>query len=49
MPNAVTLSLWLNTTPRLLASVAVGAVAGGVVGKFVDHRVEQDIHDHSDS
>ena len=49
MPNAVTLSLWLNTTPRLLASVAVGAVAGRVVGKFVDHRVEQDIHDHSDS
>ena len=49
MPNAVTLSLWLNTTPPLLASVAVGAVAGGVIGEFVDHRVEQDIHDHSDS
>ena len=49
MPNAATLSLWLNTTPPLLASVADGAVAGGVVGKFVDHRVEQDIHDHSDS
>ena len=32
----------------LLASVAVGAVAGGVIGKFADHRVEQDIHDHSD-
>ena len=31
--------------PPLLASVAVGAVAGGVIGKFVDHRVEQDIHD----
>jgi uncharacterized membrane protein len=32
-----------------LASVAVGAVAGGVIGKFVDHCVEQDIHYHSDS
>ena len=31
--------------PPLLASVAVGAVVGGVIGKFVDHRVEQDIHD----
>ena len=31
--------------PPLLASVAVGAVAGGVIGKFVNHRVEQDIHD----
>ena len=31
--------------PPLLASVAVGAVAGGVVGKFVDHRVEKEIHD----
>ncbi|MGA9370940.1 MAG: sulfatase-like hydrolase/transferase [Solirubrobacterales bacterium] len=31
--------------PPLLASVAVGAVAGGVVGKFVDHRVETGIHD----
>ncbi len=31
--------------PPLLASVAVGAVAGGVIGKFVDHRVERDIHD----
>ena len=31
--------------PPLLASVAVGAVAGGVIGKFVDHRVEQEIHD----
>ena len=49
MPNAVTLSLWLNTTPPLLASVAVGAVAGGVIGEFAGHRVEQDIHDHSDS
>ena len=35
--------------PPLLASVAVGAVAGGVIGKFAGHRVEQDIHDHSDS
>ena len=31
--------------PPLLASVAVGAVAGGVIAKFVDHRVEQEIHD----
>jgi arylsulfatase len=31
--------------PPLLASVAVGAVAGGVVGKFVDHRVGSEIHD----
>ena len=35
--------------PPLLASVPVGAVAGGVIGKFGDHRVEQDVHDHSDS
>ena len=31
--------------PPLLASVAVGAVAGGVIGKFVDRRLEQEIHD----
>ena len=31
--------------PPLLASVAVGAAAGGVIGKFVDHRVENEIHD----
>ncbi len=31
--------------PPLLASVAVGAAAGGVVGKFVDHRLESEIHD----
>ena len=30
--------------PPLLASVAVGALAGGVISKFVDHRVEQEIH-----
>ena len=48
-PNAVTLSLWLTTMPPLLASVAVEAVAGGVIGEFADHRVEQDIQDHSDS
>jgi hypothetical protein len=48
IPDAATLSLWLNTTP-LLASVAVVAIAGGVIGEFADHRVEQDIHDHSDS
>ena len=28
----------------MLASVAVGAVAGGLVGKFVDHRLEHEIH-----
>ncbi len=49
MPNAITLSLWLNTTPSLLASVAVGAVAGAVMGEFAGHRVEQDIPGHSDS
>ncbi len=49
MPNAVTLSLWLNTTPPLLASVAAGAVAGGGIGKFAGRRVEQDIPGHSDS
>ena len=32
----------------LLASAAVGAVAGGGIGKFAGHRVEQDIHGHSD-
>jgi arylsulfatase A-like enzyme/uncharacterized membrane protein len=31
--------------PPLLASVAVGAVAGGAIGKFVDHRLENQIHD----
>ena len=31
--------------PPLLASVAVGAVAGGVIGKFVDHRLEREMHD----
>ena len=35
--------------PPLLASVAVGAVVGGVIGEFAGHRVEQDVHDHSDS
>jgi hypothetical protein len=25
------------------------AVACGVIGKLIDHRVEQDVHDHSDS
>ena len=34
--------------PPLLAPVAVGDVAGGVIGKFADRCVEQDIHDHSD-
>jgi hypothetical protein len=32
-----------------LAPVAVGAVADRVIGKFIGHRVEQDIHGHSDS
>ena len=31
--------------PPLLASVAVGAAAGGVISKFVDHRIEQEIHE----
>ena len=31
--------------PPLLASVAAGAVAGGVVGKFVNHRLETEMHD----
>jgi arylsulfatase A-like enzyme/uncharacterized membrane protein len=31
--------------PPLLASTAVGAAAGGLVGKFVDHRVAHEIHD----
>lgn len=31
--------------PPLLASVAVGAAAGGVVGRFVDHRLETELHD----
>jgi hypothetical protein len=35
--------------PLLLASVAVGAVAGGVIGTFAGRRVEQDMHGRSDS
>ncbi|MGZ4304014.1 MAG: sulfatase-like hydrolase/transferase, partial [Solirubrobacteraceae bacterium] len=31
--------------PPLLAAIGVGAVAGGVVGKFVDHRLQHQIHD----
>ncbi len=31
--------------PPLLATTALGAVAGGLVGKFVDHRVETELHD----
>jgi hypothetical protein len=49
MPEAVTLGLSLNTTPPLLAWVAVGAVAGVVIGEFGDYRVGPDISGHSDS
>lgn len=31
--------------PPLLAATTAGAAAGGVVGKFADHRVERGIHD----
>ena len=31
--------------PPLLAATAAGAVAGGLVGRFVDHRVETEMHD----
>ena len=31
--------------PPLLASIGGGAVAGGVVGKFVNHRLQHQIHD----
>ena len=31
--------------PPLLAATAVGAVAGGLIGRFVDHRVETQMHD----
>ncbi|MGZ4274534.1 MAG: sulfatase-like hydrolase/transferase, partial [Solirubrobacteraceae bacterium] len=31
--------------PPLLASAAVGAAAGAVIGKFVDHRLQNEIHD----
>jgi arylsulfatase len=31
--------------PPLLASAVVGAAAGGLVGKFVDHRVANEMHD----
>ncbi len=31
--------------PPLLASVAVGAAAGGVIGRFADHRLEHEIHE----
>jgi arylsulfatase len=31
--------------PPLLAATAVGAVAGGLVGRFVDKRVETEMHD----
>ena len=32
--------------PPLLAATAVGAVGGGLVGKFVDRRVETGLHDN---
>ena len=31
--------------PPLLAATAAGAVAGGLIGKFVDHRVQTQMHD----
>jgi uncharacterized membrane protein len=31
--------------PPLLAATAVGAAAGGLVGKFVDKRLETEMHD----
>ena len=31
--------------PPLLATAAAGAVGGGLVGKFVDHRLEHELHD----
>jgi len=31
--------------PPLLAVTTAGAVAGGLIGKFVDHRVETEMHD----
>lgn len=31
--------------PPLLATTAVGAAAGGLIGRFVDHRVANGIHD----
>src|SRR5215471_5278756 len=31
--------------PPLLATTAVGAAAGGLIGKFVDKRVETEMHD----
>ena len=31
--------------PPLLASAAVGAAAGGVIGAFVDHRMKTELHD----
>jgi arylsulfatase A-like enzyme/uncharacterized membrane protein len=31
--------------PPMLASVAVGAAAGGLVGKFADHRLRAELHD----
>ena len=35
--------------PPLLAPVAAGAVAGGVIVEFAGRRAGQDIHGHSDS
>ena len=31
--------------PPLLAATAIGAVAGGLIGRFVNHRVETQMHD----
>lgn len=38
-----------TSAPPLQASGAVRAVAGGVIARFVDHRVEQHVHDDSDT
>jgi arylsulfatase len=32
-------------SPPLLAATAAGAVGGGLIGRFVDHRVETEMHD----
>jgi arylsulfatase A-like enzyme/uncharacterized membrane protein len=41
----VGLVVGLFAPPTLLATLATGAVAGGLAGKFVDHRLATGIHD----